>query len=182
MVKRGQAAIEFLTTYGWMFMIVLVVVGGLGYLGVFRPSNFVSDSCQFDATFACGAFRYFERAAGNDIFLDVQLTSNLPNDIRIDRMEIKLAELGSYCASDAVRDPADDSDMVDDDRVLRSRGTKEYRFRFNNGAAGCDYSTSGLDTRGKQRYQIRLEYVLVKETTQLPQIIPGSLVTEVLPE
>ena len=37
MKKRGQAAIEFLTTYGWAILILIIVIAAIGALGVFSP-------------------------------------------------------------------------------------------------------------------------------------------------
>jgi hypothetical protein len=39
MKKRGQAAMEFLMTYGWAIMIILVVVAALYYLGLFDAAS-----------------------------------------------------------------------------------------------------------------------------------------------
>ncbi|MAG47370.1 hypothetical protein CL617_02090 [archaeon] len=41
--KKAQAAMEFLMTYGWAILIILVVLGALFYLGVFSPN--ISTSC-----------------------------------------------------------------------------------------------------------------------------------------
>ena len=41
--KKAQAAMEFLMTYGWAILIILVALGALFYLGVFSPN--VSPSC-----------------------------------------------------------------------------------------------------------------------------------------
>ena len=37
--KRGQAAMEFLLTYGWAILVVLVVIGALAYMGVLDPAK-----------------------------------------------------------------------------------------------------------------------------------------------
>ena len=51
--KRGQAAMEFLVTYGWAFLVVLVMVGALAYFGVLNPQNLVSDRCIAPPGFSC---------------------------------------------------------------------------------------------------------------------------------
>ncbi|NQU98897.1 hypothetical protein HQ533_05515 [Candidatus Woesearchaeota archaeon] len=53
MHKKGQAALEFLTTYGWAFLVILVMIGALAYFGVLNPSRFVPDTCTFSGTFMC---------------------------------------------------------------------------------------------------------------------------------
>jgi len=44
---RGQAAIEFLTTYGWAVLILVVVLIALGWLGIFNVQGQVPDRCAF---------------------------------------------------------------------------------------------------------------------------------------
>ena len=50
-VKRGQVAMEFLMTYGWAIIIILLAIATLWMLGVFSPS--VSTTCQIEAPFTC---------------------------------------------------------------------------------------------------------------------------------
>ena len=38
-MKRGQAAMEFLMTYGWAILVVLAAIGALAYLGVLGPTK-----------------------------------------------------------------------------------------------------------------------------------------------
>ncbi len=51
MYKRAQAALEFLTTYGWAFLIILVMVGGFTYFGVFDISG--PETCVSGVEFVC---------------------------------------------------------------------------------------------------------------------------------
>ncbi|MBC8501183.1 MAG: hypothetical protein H8D38_05485 [DPANN group archaeon] len=53
MYKKGQAALEFLTTYGWAFLVILVMIGALAYFGVLNPSRFVPETCTLGAAFLC---------------------------------------------------------------------------------------------------------------------------------
>jgi len=53
---RAQAAMEFLMTYGWAVLIMLVVIAVLFYLGVFGQSTQVPKSCTFPAGFTCAEF------------------------------------------------------------------------------------------------------------------------------
>jgi uncharacterized protein (UPF0333 family) len=53
MNKRGQAALEFLMTYGWAILVVLVVIGALAYFGVLNPTMFVPERCTLSAGQNC---------------------------------------------------------------------------------------------------------------------------------
>ena len=49
--KKSQAAMEFLMTYGWAIMIVLIGIGALFFLGVFNPST--PSVCNATSPFIC---------------------------------------------------------------------------------------------------------------------------------
>lgn len=51
--KKGQAALEFLSTYGFAFLIILVMIGALAYFGVLNPSNFLPDRCNVGPAWGC---------------------------------------------------------------------------------------------------------------------------------
>lgn len=51
--KKAQAALEFLTTYGWAFLVVLVMIGALAYFGVLDPSKLLPEKCVFGAGIGC---------------------------------------------------------------------------------------------------------------------------------
>jgi len=53
--KKGQAALEFLTTYGWAFLVIIVAVAGLSYFGVFSFENKIPNSCNTGAMLQCGS-------------------------------------------------------------------------------------------------------------------------------
>ena len=51
--KKSQAALEFLMTYGWAILVVLVAVGALAYFGVLSPDKFLPAKCTLQAGIAC---------------------------------------------------------------------------------------------------------------------------------
>mgnify|MGYP001619472072 FL=1 len=52
MDKKSQAALEFLMTYGWAILVVLVAIAALAYFGVLSPCKFVPSSagCEKENT------------------------------------------------------------------------------------------------------------------------------------
>ena len=57
MNRKGQAAMEFLMTYGWAILVVLVAIGALAYFGVLSPQKFLPSSCQFQSGLGCDSFK-----------------------------------------------------------------------------------------------------------------------------
>ena len=56
MSKRGQAALEFLMTYGWAILIVLIAIGAFAYFGVLNPQRLLPKSCTVVPGFSCDDF------------------------------------------------------------------------------------------------------------------------------
>jgi len=52
-MKKAQAALEFLTTYGWAILVVTVMIGALAYYGVINPKNMVRENCISGTEFQC---------------------------------------------------------------------------------------------------------------------------------
>jgi hypothetical protein len=67
---RGQAALEFLTTYGWAVIMMTVAVGALTYFGVFNPSSTLPDRCTFPPDVTCQD--YFLQSGTENITLQLQ--------------------------------------------------------------------------------------------------------------
>jgi hypothetical protein len=51
--KRGQAAMEFLMTYGWAILAAVIAIGVLAYFGVFSPGKYMPESCVINQPFGC---------------------------------------------------------------------------------------------------------------------------------
>jgi hypothetical protein len=51
--KRGQAALEFIMTYGWAMMVVLVAIGAMSYFGFTNPQKLLPDKCTFGNGLIC---------------------------------------------------------------------------------------------------------------------------------
>jgi len=58
MYKKGQAAMEFLMTYGWAILVVLAAIAALAYFGVLSPDRFLPEKCTMPSGIACLDFRY----------------------------------------------------------------------------------------------------------------------------
>ena len=65
MRRRGQAALEYLVTYGWGILAIMVVFGALSDFGMFDPARYLPDRCEFGAQLQCVDYQF--AAAGDDI-------------------------------------------------------------------------------------------------------------------
>ncbi len=79
---KGQAAIEFLMTYGWAIMAVLVMIGAMSYLGLLSPSAFLPEKCEIVVGFTCTDFQ----VTRNEVTLN--LINALGDEAKIEKVEI----------------------------------------------------------------------------------------------
>ena len=87
-MRKGQAAMEFLMTYGWAILVVLAAIGALAYFGVLSPDRFLPDKCTATPPFTCTQFKvqqtgtpqvqlFLQNSAGVDMSaVNVSLTCN----------------------------------------------------------------------------------------------------------
>ena len=56
MRKKGQAAMEFLMTYGWAILAAIIAIGVLAYFGVFSPGKYVTGTAVVTPPFYANAW------------------------------------------------------------------------------------------------------------------------------
>jgi len=93
MNKKAQAAMEFIMTYGWAILVVLVAIAALAYFGVLSPAQFLPERCQLPAGLYCKSFL----VTTSGVQLIIQNT--LGKDITVKEINISAA---SGCVNSAV--------------------------------------------------------------------------------
>ena len=53
MMRKAQGALEFLMTYGWAFLVILIMIGALAYFGVLSPTRFLPERCSLGSQLGC---------------------------------------------------------------------------------------------------------------------------------
>jgi len=67
MKSRAQSAIEFLSTYGWAILVVLLLLAALYYFGVFDTSRYTPRYCSLPPGFECTSFKLMKSFAGTSM-------------------------------------------------------------------------------------------------------------------
>ncbi len=60
MKRTAQAALEFLTTYGWAFVLIIVMIGAMTYFGILNPKKLLPERCSMSSEFICKDYRITE--------------------------------------------------------------------------------------------------------------------------
>jgi len=95
-MKKGQAAMEFLMTYGWAILAAIVVIGVLAYFGVFSPSRYVPSACMLNAPFGCD--EYSITTTG----VTLVVRNGFGDDVTIHKVEVE--NCGSYTTPTDIAD------------------------------------------------------------------------------
>ncbi|VVC04457.1 Uncharacterised protein [Candidatus Burarchaeum australiense] len=84
MQKKAQAAIEFLTTYGWAILVVALVLLALNWMNFFNPGRVIQNYCAFPInTFGCDNIKLTSTTLLGmyPLSVTVDLTNNLGRKI-----------------------------------------------------------------------------------------------------
>ena len=139
MERRAQAALEFIMTYGWAILVVLVAIGALAYFGVLSPDKFLPAKCTLQAGIAC----LDHRATA------VALTVNIQNSLGYD---INLTEIAAdQCVRDIVPSPSSVSNggQASYTLVCTNSGSKyngNVNLSFTNMLTGIAHKNQGQIT------------------------------------
>ncbi|MEW6723116.1 MAG: hypothetical protein AB1324_07670 [Candidatus Micrarchaeota archaeon] len=86
---KGQAAVEYLMTYGWAILVLLIVVAALFSTGVMTPNYLVSEECSFGNNLRCVA-SVFNEGGNTRIILTVY--NGFPYKISVDEVSLQTAD------------------------------------------------------------------------------------------
>jgi hypothetical protein len=157
---KGQAALEFLTTYGWAFLVILVMIGALAYFGVLNPDRFVTNYCKLDGQIECNSI-----ALGTDN-ISINIKNNLGQQVNITRIEVKESEYtGAYEYLDLAG------------ILIPSRGSADAPGALTTFTSAGHLATNAaaLSKGEKKKFDVLVYYTVGAST--VPQVSSGSTVT-----
>ncbi|MDD3175149.1 MAG: hypothetical protein PHU51_01580 [Candidatus Nanoarchaeia archaeon] len=79
--KKSQAAIEYLVTYSWAFIVILGAIGTLTYFDAFNPQKYLPDSCEFGEQLKCAD--WFIGTNGLEHIVVLRFRNNFEQEIQI---------------------------------------------------------------------------------------------------
>ncbi len=156
---KGQAALEFLTTYGWAFLIILVMVGGFAYFGVFDIGT--TETCVGGVEFYCNQHII------TDTYQLVNLKNNLNEDILVSNASVyRNADFLGACVVNSYVSAESEFEIYC--RANLSENKKELlKIKL------LYYSSTGSIAYAKQMYvEIKTR---VKSSSELSNIINNNL-------
>ena len=76
MERKGQAALEFLMTYGWAILAAIIVIGVLAYFGVFSPGKFIPTAAVLSPPLYANAWQVKNNVAPTEDTVKIEIKNN----------------------------------------------------------------------------------------------------------
>ena len=166
MFKKSQAALEFLTTYAWAFLVILIMIGALAYFGVLNPSALLPERCSLGSELEC---RDFKLDATNGAVV-IKLVNSVGESISITKIETK----------------SEGTTKLDCPTVTAETATGPIALPYtvsqgNQGdftLAGCEltlWADAGFTVGQKGKVDITVTYNTVRSGANFPHQIKGDI-------
>lgn len=91
-MAKAQAAVEYLMTYGWAILVLLIIIGLILGSGIASPSYLISEECNLGPKLPCRHILYND---GANLKLIVNMTNGFEHKIKIKTITATLVGKGS---------------------------------------------------------------------------------------
>ena len=153
--KKSQAALEFLTTYGWAFLVILIMIGTLAYFGILNPSKILPDRCNIGSEFECLDFQI--SATANTF--KIRLKNNLGEPIDVSAITLSSEGAVSYSCTTPPTMPT----------AWKSGEIKDLIW------SGCNSASAGIVAGEKGKILLKIRYYSVTSGSNYAKDVNGEL-------
>jgi hypothetical protein len=177
-MKKSQAALEFLTTYAWAFLVILIMVGALAYFGILNPGKLLPDRCNFPTEFGCLDYAITYGTTGADGTFTIRLKNSVGEPITIPDVTTDIV-----LSSDSSTPFSCTLATVDGTAVAALPSTPAYTwntddtidFAFNT----CNTLAAGFTSGDKAKATVNINYHLAKSSASFIHESEGEVFTTV---
>ena len=155
MKKTSQAALEFLTTYAWAFLVILIMIGALAYFGILSPSKLLPDRCNFGSEISCMNYKIAKYG------LQIKLKNGIGSTVVIDDLIVSTKDNSDICQSPSIVDKTWESGGVKDMSVL------------------CDFTDTGIVGGEKGKLDVEIRYHTASASSTFSKSVQGELFGDV---
>ena len=152
MHKKSQAALEFLTTYAWAFLVILIMVAALAYFGILSPSKLLPDRCNFGSEVTC-----VDYTIGIDT-LNLRLKNAVGEAIVVESITESSESVTPFACSS--------------DPTITNWNTGET-LDFSWGS--CNGVAAGLVSGEKTKVSVTIKYYLAKSSADYSHEVSGEV-------
>jgi len=189
---KGQSSLEFLTTYGWMFLVVIVMVVGFSYFGIFNANTYLSSSCSFDSAIGCPTFNVLYNESSKTYTVQMDVENLLDQNIKVVDLMFGSYVGNSTCKANGIKLSSDSTysctypgnsySNSNCQFSVSTYGSQEIDFKFTDGLNGCNFVDAGIiNAETNQKYSFKVGLTYLPQKSSKPSLTFGQLIALVNP-
>lgn len=172
MEKKAQAALEFLMTYGWAILVVLVVISALAYFGVLNPTILLPERCTLQLGLGCKNYLVLDN---NTMYFELE--NRMGKGIIIEKVNVSGQVMN--CAVN-LADPASPwNDGFGGKNGLHIENGQSRIFAISNSTTATWESCTTLPKIGKTRADIKVNWFFDDANVLFTHTMTGELLVEI---
>lgn len=160
---KSQAALEFLTTYGWAFLVILIMIGTLAYFGILSPSKLLPGRCTFGSEFQCLDYQIAYVGAATGTF-KIRLKNNVGEPIDVSAMTLSSEGTTAYACGTPPAMPTG----------WKTGEVKELSW------SGCNSGAAGIVSGEKGKVLVTMTYNSVASGSAYGKQVKGEVYSSVI--
>lgn len=161
--RKSQAALEFLTTYGWAFLVILIMIGTLAYFGILSPSKILPARCNFGSELECVDYRITSATATPANEFRIRLKNIVGETVTVTSIALGSETTTSYTCTTPPTMPANWQSGVIQELIWTA----------------CNSAAVGFTSGEKGKVLMTVSYYEVKSGTNYGKIVKGEVFTTV---
>lgn len=80
-MKKAQASIEYLMTYGWAILAIVIILGYIMVSGIFSPASFLPEQCMVNEDVYCTGHAIITKGDGSEVRISMKNRFSSPIEI-----------------------------------------------------------------------------------------------------
>jgi len=137
-MKKAQAAMEFLMTYGWAILVVLLAIAALAYFGVLNPGKYLPSSCTLGTGLSCTDFKV-DGAAGT---VTLVIRNGMGEDLNPFNVSIAGGCVGEAFAVGGLVDGEQETIVINCSSITGSKFKEDISMMYT-GESGLSHTKTG---------------------------------------
>ena len=159
--QKSQASLEYLTTYAWAFILIVIMIGAITYFGVINPKKLLPGRCILSSELECKdhSISIAEKA------IRLKLKNNVGEPIKIISYVVKTETIPSLCTKAFLGETTGSAADI----VWNSGELLDVKI------AECDFTRAGISAGSQEKFQLILTYYNAKSTSAYSHIVEGEI-------
>lgn len=158
--RKSQAALEFLTTYGWAFLVILIMIGTLAYFGILSPGKILPNRCNTGPEFECLDFQI----SATDNTLKMKFKNNVGEPITVQSITLDSETSTKFACSTAPSNPT----------AWKTGEIIDFSW------SGCNAAATGMVSGEKGKILFKLRYFSVSSGSNYAKEVSGEVFSSVI--